>query len=444
VRHARIWWGLGALIEAGLIAAIAPALFIAAGIVGNPWYQIVRIDGGSMEPAISRGDLIVVAPAPLNVEPGMVLVLTVDGNVVTHRVVAVSSDGTVVTRGDANGVNDAWGDREVKVDGLYVATIPLLGHILPVPNASEASFADGGSATMRITVGSWPTPPTPLECGSMTFGEVIVGTAGDDRIAAGNGGALVFGLGGDDTIQGGNGKDCLDGGHGNDTLHGGNGRDVLLGGEGDDTLYGDVEGDVLQGGIGRDRLSGGDGIDACYGTAKDTFVDCETTPTDVPADPVAAPTPTSEIASTPMPDASPSPMPTAEASPSASPIPDASAAPTPIPEPSLTATPIPEPTSAPTPIPEPSPAPTPIPTPDPTPEPPSVDFTFSVEGLTVSFANGTTGADTWLWEFGDGATSTKRNPSHTFADAGTFSVTLNAAGADGSVAFVAKDVTVAP
>lgn len=55
-----------------------------------------------------------------------------------------------------------------------------------------------------------------------------------------------------------------------------------------------------------------------------------------------------------------------------------------------------------------------------------------------------TGADTWLWEFGDGATSTKRNPSHTFADAGRYRVTLNAAGADGSVASVAKDVTVAP
>ena len=64
------------MVEAALIAALALAVFIGAGIVGNPWYRIVTIEGGSMEPTISRGDLIMVAPAPSKVEPGMILVMT--------------------------------------------------------------------------------------------------------------------------------------------------------------------------------------------------------------------------------------------------------------------------------------------------------------------------------------------------------------------------------
>ena len=78
-----------------------------------------------MAPAIGRGDLILVAPAPAKVEPGMILVLRVGGQVVTHRVVAVNPDGTFVTRGDANSVNDAWGGKPVSVEGQYLATMPV-------------------------------------------------------------------------------------------------------------------------------------------------------------------------------------------------------------------------------------------------------------------------------------------------------------------------------
>ncbi|MFA5414288.1 MAG: PKD domain-containing protein [Methanoregula sp.] len=38
----------------------------------------------------------------------------------------------------------------------------------------------------------------------------------------------------------------------------------------------------------------------------------------------------------------------------------------------------------------------------------------------------------WLWEFGDGSTSTDQNPSHTYTTAGTYMVNLTATNADGS------------
>ncbi len=46
--------------------------------------------------------------------------------------------------------------------------------------------------------------------------------------------------------------------------------------------------------------------------------------------------------------------------------------------------------------------------------------------LTVSFANRTTNADSYLWDFGDGATSTQTNPQHTYTKKGSFTVKLTA------------------
>jgi PKD repeat protein len=51
----------------------------------------------------------------------------------------------------------------------------------------------------------------------------------------------------------------------------------------------------------------------------------------------------------------------------------------------------------------------------------------------VSFTDTSTNNPTsWLWDFGDGATSTQRNPSHTYASANTYSVTLTATNGGGS------------
>jgi PKD repeat protein len=64
---------------------------------------------------------------------------------------------------------------------------------------------------------------------------------------------------------------------------------------------------------------------------------------------------------------------------------------------------------------------------------PVADFTFATSGLTVLFTDTSTGSPTtYSWDFGDGATSTDRNPSHTYAAATTYTVTLTVASAGGS------------
>lgn len=57
---------------------------------------------------------------------------------------------------------------------------------------------------------------------------------------------------------------------------------------------------------------------------------------------------------------------------------------------------------------------------------PKASFSFEVEDLTVTFTNISKDATTYAWEFGDGETSTEANPVHTYAENGTYTVTLTA------------------
>jgi PKD repeat protein len=63
--------------------------------------------------------------------------------------------------------------------------------------------------------------------------------------------------------------------------------------------------------------------------------------------------------------------------------------------------------------------------------PPAANFSFSCSGLTCTFTDGSTDPDgkitAWSWTFGDGGTSAARNPTRTYATAGTYSVTLTIA-----------------
>ena len=60
--------------------------------------------------------------------------------------------------------------------------------------------------------------------------------------------------------------------------------------------------------------------------------------------------------------------------------------------------------------------------------------------LLVNFTDTTVGAvSSWAWDFGDGTGSSKRNPSHIYKSAGSFSVSLTAANALGSSTQTATD-----
>jgi gliding motility-associated-like protein len=56
----------------------------------------------------------------------------------------------------------------------------------------------------------------------------------------------------------------------------------------------------------------------------------------------------------------------------------------------------------------------------------------------VQFINNSTDADSWLWDFGDGSTSTDENPVHIYSSFGEYEVTLTAYNAKACSTSVAK------
>ena len=78
--------------------------------------------------------------------------------------------------------------------------------------------------------------------------------------------------------------------------------------------------------------------------------------------------------------------------------------------------------------------------------PPVATFSYSCTGLSCSFTDQSTDGDGTIaaraWSFGDHASSTVANPSHTFAAADTYQVSLPCTDDGGATDTVAKSVTV--
>jgi len=73
---------------------------------------------------------------------------------------------------------------------------------------------------------------------------------------------------------------------------------------------------------------------------------------------------------------------------------------------------------------------------------PAAVFTMNPPYLDVVFTNSSTDAVSYLWDFGDGNTSTEENPSHTYSAAGTYLVCLTATAADGNESTECQEVDV--
>ncbi|MGB3406008.1 MAG: hypothetical protein WBA67_00800 [Jannaschia sp.] len=94
--------------------------------------------------------------------------------------------------------------------------------------------------------------------------DILIGTAGPDRIDLLAGDDRFTGQAGNDTINGGAGADTIDGDEGQDSLHGGEANDLLRGGADDDSLNGWSGDDTLDGGAGADLIIGGQGSDVIH------------------------------------------------------------------------------------------------------------------------------------------------------------------------------------
>lgn len=100
--------------QAGLVVAVAA--LVGLGLLPRAgWYRPVTVLSGSMRPAFSPGDMVIVTPEPIrDVRVGQVISYRIpvgDHHVQSHRVIAVVRRGgqvSVRTKGDANNGPDPW------------------------------------------------------------------------------------------------------------------------------------------------------------------------------------------------------------------------------------------------------------------------------------------------------------------------------------------------
>ncbi|MEY3052107.1 MAG: hypothetical protein RLY31_1892, partial [Bacteroidota bacterium] len=76
--------------------------------------------------------------------------------------------------------------------------------------------------------------------------------------------------------------------------------------------------------------------------------------------------------------------------------------------------------------------------------PPTPGFSSSQQQTTVSFDNTSSNADSYLWDFGDGQSSTEAQPVHTYPGDGTYTVTLSATNDCGTAVLTGTVVIVTP
>ncbi len=89
------------------------------------------VDSDSMEPTLSRGDVILVLHKKSYQERDIILFIDKHGDPVTHRIVDVREDGKYTTQGDSV-YNDVDGDpvEKGKVVGKVWLTLPKFGKLL--------------------------------------------------------------------------------------------------------------------------------------------------------------------------------------------------------------------------------------------------------------------------------------------------------------------------
>lgn len=124
----------------GHICSIALAVVLFATCLGLVAIRLLGmgtfvVTGGSMEPVINKGALVIVEPvSPTVVSRGDIITFDHYGQMTTHRVIAIDSSNaaspTFTTKGDANSVADPEPVHFPGQVGIYRASIPVLGYVI--------------------------------------------------------------------------------------------------------------------------------------------------------------------------------------------------------------------------------------------------------------------------------------------------------------------------
>ncbi len=103
-------------------------VFLAYGSINNRWYRIITVEGNSMAPAIFYGDMIVVTPPDGDIPVNSIVVMNIEGHLVTHRIIGYDSQKRPITKGDASASIDHFTNPNMRIVGVYRFCLPGFGY----------------------------------------------------------------------------------------------------------------------------------------------------------------------------------------------------------------------------------------------------------------------------------------------------------------------------
>lgn len=118
---------LGSAVFAALLSVTV--YIMVCGCIGKTasifGYSVLKVVSGSMEPSIHEGDYIYIKRTDTDsLKAGDIISFysqddSIKGEINTHRISEVLSDGTFVTKGDANKIEDSVTVQKVSIIGKY-------------------------------------------------------------------------------------------------------------------------------------------------------------------------------------------------------------------------------------------------------------------------------------------------------------------------------------
>ncbi|HEY2480310.1 MAG TPA: signal peptidase I [Solirubrobacterales bacterium] len=117
-----------------LVSVLAALFLLLAGSAfvmretGSLPYRVYVVHTGSMIPTIPPESAVIVREGEYHV--GEVVSFLEHGDVVSHRLMAISPDGRITTKGDANRTADPWHVPTSNIIGGVVAAPKHLGYLL--------------------------------------------------------------------------------------------------------------------------------------------------------------------------------------------------------------------------------------------------------------------------------------------------------------------------
>jgi len=143
---------LGSVVFAALLSVTV--YIMVCGCIGKTasifGYSVLKVVSGSMEPSIHEGDYIYIKRTDTDsLKAGDIISFysqddSIEGEINTHRISEVLSDGTFVTKGDANKIEDSVTVQKVTIIGKYYGKLRFFKWL--------GSFASGKKLLMLLVI----------------------------------------------------------------------------------------------------------------------------------------------------------------------------------------------------------------------------------------------------------------------------------------------------